>query len=50
MENFSFTAIYHPECGYTVKVNGEIILECLSPKELKELSLEEIVKIYKETR
>lgn len=32
--------------GYTVKVNGEIILECLSANELRELTLDEIGEIY----
>lgn len=34
--------------GYTVQVNGETILECLSLKEVKELTIDEIIKLYNE--
>ena len=33
---------------YTVKVNGEVLLECLSAEEVKELSIRDIVELMQE--
>lgn len=36
-------------CGYSVIVNGETILECMGEDEVKDLTIEEIAKLYNET-
>lgn len=38
--------VYHKHGGYTVIVNDEIILECLSEDELGELTIALITELY----
>lgn len=38
---------YSETCGYTVEVDGETLLECLSEEEVNELSTKEIMQLMK---
>lgn len=33
-------------CGYTVYVNGEVLLECLAEDEVEEITVKELVELY----
>lgn len=33
-------------CGYTVYVNGEVLLECLAEDEVEEITVKEITELY----
>lgn len=33
-------------CGYTVIVNGEVMLECLSEDEVEAITVKEITELY----
>ena len=33
-------------CGYTVYVNGEVLLECLAEDEVGEITVKEIAEMY----
>lgn len=33
-------------CGYTVCVNGELLLECLAEDEVEEITVKEIAEMY----
>ena len=46
MKDFSIRAVEFPECGYTVYVNGEVVLECLAKDELDELTVSEVIDLY----
>lgn len=47
MKDLSIRIINFPECGYSVYVNGEVLLECLAQDELDALTVEEIVELHK---
>lgn len=38
---------YSERCGYCVEVNGEPILECMSKDEVEDLTVKDIVDLYK---
>lgn len=46
MKDLSIRIVEFPECGYTVYVNGEVMLECLAKDEMDVLTIEEIVDLY----
>lgn len=46
IKNINIT--FSKRCGYTVEVNGEILLECLSADELNNLTVNEILELYAE--
>ena len=48
MDEIKIEAYCDEMFGYTVQVNGETILECLSSKELKELTVGELIDLYNE--
>lgn len=37
---------YDPMCGYQVRHNNKVVLECLSFEEIQDLSLKELMEIY----
>lgn len=48
MNNSMKIEIFEYEDGYTVEVNGEVILECLSDEEVSETTLGVISKLYED--
>lgn len=50
METMKFELIKDKYWGYTLVMNGEVLMECLSEEEMRELSFGEILKLIKECR
>lgn len=46
MLNLKIEVIKEELFGYTVIVNGEVLMECLTEADVNELTIEEINKLY----
>ena len=46
MMNLKIEVIHEELFGYTLKVNDEVLMECLTEEDVNELTIEEINKLY----
>lgn len=50
MRNLYIEIVNHEECGYTVSVNGEVVLECLAEDELQPIKIGELKELYERNK
>ena len=47
MRKINIKIVHHEECGYSVVVNGEVLLECLAEDEVEAITIKELVEMDK---
>ena len=47
MRKINIQIVNHEECGYSVVVNGEVLLECLAEDEVEAITIKELVELDK---
>lgn len=48
MRKINIQIVNHEECGYSVAVNGEVLLECLAEDEIEAITIKELVEMHKQ--
>jgi hypothetical protein len=48
MRKINIQIVNHEECGYSVVVNGEVLLECLAEDEVEAITIKELVEMDKQ--
>lgn len=47
MRKINIQIVHYEECGYSVVVNGEVLLECLAEDEVEAITIKELVEMDK---